>query len=689
MTFISRFAFDGDVRDTFKQEKIVWESPVWTEGVIGQAALFDGVETSFPTIKHTSNSQLISRFFNKRDNVSLTLRLRVDNFDGLNVVVGQPSGYHYSSESVGFWVTGSNRCSFVLGTHRDGNPSGGTNYFHITDIPTGVYVHYALVIDNGVMTAYVDGELYSTLETNTTLTHLNENVDIIIGGVRNTSDTPFTGAIEDVTFYDHPLSIKEIKNSHKRDVFGLKSGKSSQMNRYPNTNAEIRRAIPTGNYFVMSEMAELWTGYKRRHVISSDFKLELRCFFEVADLEWSNRIFGAKSYDKPGNPIIELIYGSDIRLLIRGDDSQSRSIVQTDPQRPKKADVSVVFNGNNVSLSINDDDVGNLTLPDGLVIDLSEVELLVGGINLGGDSVNHGKLEKLYDFHIKHELDPIGATDNVGYLGSITGVGSVLTNVVDEDDFSKGKVITGKKAPPLIPVGVLGSNGALDFKSSSHAFIVGQPTSVFRMQNFTFMARLSKKIVNNWNPLFSIGLYLNNYRAEGWNNKSFCVWFSGQAVQIGINMGTGSPGTRTPLTTIPIDTFFDLGITLENGHLKVYIDHVLVHDMTNRGFPIYPNLESMVVQLGGLNVYSWFQGIVNYVAMTPTIHNLSTVVDYKAALNGDSEALVYDSFDQGDRVVEGGIFNTPGQINETGDFLLPASLGGDGVLTSPYFTEVY
>lgn len=688
MGMVARYLFNGTLEDHLNKRALVKDNVQWGDGKLGPCISFTEDVNAPAVLEHNASAPLYRRFLKKRDNFSVSVWLKVSDFTAYSVVFGQPNGDAYSNESIGLWVTGSNRLGFVIGTHRDSNPAGGVKVLQVNAVPLNKTVNLILVKDGNRGRVFLNGVKVVDEEVNITLDHLDLDYPFIVGGGRvGRPGERFKGCVEDLVFYDHPLSFTEITNLSRANIFDLKIEKSTQVNRQPHFSSEILRGIPVANRFLMATQARVLTGYNPKYLFNDDLEVTLRCNFELFDTVETQSIFGAGDKEGLGHYFV-VEYGQKLGLYLRGHGGVAHS-VEVEKSFPSKAEIEISLMGTVVTLIVNGVEEGSFSVSQGEILDLSDKQVYVGGINLDNEFVSHGRLKYLEGFSVNHAEGAPGGVTKSGYAGSLSLTGTLVSSAFLEGELGEGYWLEGRNSPKLRTMNLVpNTTGVVELKSASTAYLAGPETTPCRLPAFTFATRLTKTRINNWHPLFSIGRYFNNSRSEGWSNKTLCFWFNGVNVQICTNIGMSGKETRTPLEPIPIGQTFSLGVSFVDGILKVYVDGVVIYNQSNRGTLTYPPVEETVLQVGGVNVYSPFEGKVDYLALTPNIHDLEGVTDYENILRADVDTMFWDTVSLGGGGGETGFLGSAGTFTETNAYPGKISILENGVNAS-HLTEVY
>lgn len=132
-----------------------------------------------------------------------------------------------NSDGWGFRINGSNK--------RVVFHCGNVQYTYGTDLTIGTWHHVCMVIKDSIYTAYVDGVAVNSANI-TTLPALTEWGTYFFVGCLSNNYYPLNGQIQDIRIYDHPLSVKEVKELAKGLCVYIPLDWGANPNLQPNSN---------------------------------------------------------------------------------------------------------------------------------------------------------------------------------------------------------------------------------------------------------------------------------------------------------------------------------------------------------------------------------------------------------------------------------------------------------------------
>ncbi|UKS30945.1 S-layer homology domain-containing protein [Paenibacillus sp. HWE-109] len=109
-----------------------------------------------------------------------------------------------------------NKNSFALTLDNEGyylfyNDNGSQNGDHISDIPTGIWTHVAVVFSGTTATIYIDGKYKKSINVNNPLSHLGATVNNYLGKPQAGNDPYFDGQLDDFRIYARTLNAGEVQ----------------------------------------------------------------------------------------------------------------------------------------------------------------------------------------------------------------------------------------------------------------------------------------------------------------------------------------------------------------------------------------------------------------------------------------------------------------------------------------------
>lgn len=199
MSLIQWYKLDGDQTDSSGNDLhgIQWGTLSYTTGKIQQCGNFTGNGYIYQNTSQFSNNMnfSFSCWLNTTDIPSVNNGIM--SFGWMPVMTIQTNG----TVRV-WWYSGSSY-------------PGVSSTTYIND---GNWHHIQFTRQNENVYLYVDGNLEQTLTTTISVIYSN----LYIGVERNNGNKIFTGLIDDVRFYDHQLSTKEVKELQKQKVLHYK-----------------------------------------------------------------------------------------------------------------------------------------------------------------------------------------------------------------------------------------------------------------------------------------------------------------------------------------------------------------------------------------------------------------------------------------------------------------------------------
>jgi hypothetical protein len=181
-------------------------TPQSTEGVSNGAILLDGntylTQESYDGFKLGQSDFTIEMWIKSTDDAAYILHKGTLAANSKTGAEGKWVGIEYKSGNLRFAVDDNVNKSEVS--------AGASQYFN------GEWAHIACVRDtySGTLNLYINGALAASANDKTgSCTDYNDL--LVIGNVNVSFDNPYTGAIDELTFYDAALSASDIKDHYE------------------------------------------------------------------------------------------------------------------------------------------------------------------------------------------------------------------------------------------------------------------------------------------------------------------------------------------------------------------------------------------------------------------------------------------------------------------------------------------
>jgi Concanavalin A-like lectin/glucanases superfamily len=213
---VAYYPFDGNANDQSGNNNngVEYGGIQYKQGIIGDAASFDGVDDYIRVLSHPS--------LNPANQLSISFWVKVDGYTNEWSPIVHKGGPLLSESGTNreYTVWLHNTSNFCLASAGDGSAQ---NYLYACCAEVG-WTHFVGIIDrqNHRMKIYVDGTL--KVDANDPYaTFNNNNYDLIIGWSEevNSAYSPFKGRIDELRIYNRVLTEDEIKALSPVTTFDL------------------------------------------------------------------------------------------------------------------------------------------------------------------------------------------------------------------------------------------------------------------------------------------------------------------------------------------------------------------------------------------------------------------------------------------------------------------------------------